>query len=409
MGNSGNKKVFNTTNALIGIGIIALVLISYFGFSKRFQNQMPKKPYNQHSFTSVSKGSVYQIIEAEGETAAENEVLILCPNSGNVEKVFRLPGNKVSKGEVILTLDKTDLENQLSNARDELDLLNNKLYKLKLSAKTTRIDLDHDIAVKKLKIASLKAELNDQSELLEVGGISQARIDKTKQEIVLAEKELLRSTQKHKIKLQQLNAEEEGILLQISMKEKQVHSTENQIREMVVKSPGTGIILEVRARKGENKKKNEILVRISEETRVKIKGKVSNKYSAIIRNGGKVFVDFDQERLYGVIGNIKPELENDQIQFDVFLENPHNENLKVNQRVKLFIVEREKVNVLRIEKGDLFEVNRSICYVFENGEMEKRDVKLGLKGIDHVEIVSGLKEGEQVVNSTLIKNKKKQN
>lgn len=398
------KSLLARKYVILFAGVIIVVSTIVVGLkwwnSREFFNISSTESF---STSIVTMGNVFKVIEAHGETAAENEVLILCPAGGIVENVLRLPGNKVSTGEVILTLETSELQQKLSDAQDQLELLNNNLYKLDLSSRTTRIDLEHDIEVRKLRIASLKAELSDQEELLDVGGISQAKIDKTKQEIVLAEKEFDRSTQKHKLKLQQLKAEREGLLLEIAMKEKEGEQSAELINKMIIKSPGTGIILEVKARKGENKQKNELLVRISEETRVKIKGEIDGKFSSNIRNGGKVFVDLDTNRLHGVIGNIQPELTNDNIQFDVFLENPNNDDLKVNQKVTLFIVNEERENVLRVKKGNYFQTNRSICYVIEEDVVVKRTIKSGLKGLDYIEINSGLEIGEEVINSTINK------
>ena len=75
----------------------------------------------------------------------------------------------------------------------------------------TKVDLDYNVQVKNLRIASLKSELADQEQLLEVGGISPARFEKTRQELELAEKDLFMLKEKNSIRLEQLEADEEGL------------------------------------------------------------------------------------------------------------------------------------------------------------------------------------------------------
>ncbi len=380
---------------MISAGVAIFFAIFYFTY-KGFGI----KP-GSYSVSEVSIGDVYQSIEAEGEILPEKEVLVLSPNNGIVQRVLKVPGKHIMEGEVILVLDQSELTQELNNTKDQLELLNNELQKLILSAKTTRIDLEHDIEVKKLKITSLKAELVNQSQLMDVGGISQAQIDKTKQELVLAEKELLRSTEKHRLRLKQLNVDEERTLLRISIQEKQIRTLREQIDKMIVRSPGTGIILEVRARDGENKKKNELLVRISEQTRLKIEGAISDKYSSAIRNGGRVYTDVDGEKLFGVIGNINPELEDDKIKFDVFLDHPRNEKIKLNQKVNLHIIQMERRGVLRLEKGEYFQTDRSNCYQVDEDQLLNIPIETGLIGKDYIEIKSGLDSGVTIVNSQM--------
>lgn len=376
------------------IGLVCLIsgLLYYVTQTKDIT-----QPHGNYITSVVTRGDVNKVFSSTGETTAENEVLVLCPNNGIVKTVLRAPGSKVLKGEVILTLDKTELQQQYERVYDELKLMQNNLQKLQLSSRTTRVDLEFDIEVKKLRIASLKAEFQDQTDLKEVGGISQVKIDKTKQELVLAEKELTRSKSKHYLTMEQLKTDINGLQLQISMKEKELKTLDNDIRNMVVTSPGTGIILEVRAKKGESKNKNELLARISEHTRVKIKGAVPDKMAEIIKNGGKAFVMLEDSLLEGTVANIKPELENDKVHFDVFLEKPANESIRVNQKVSLFIVEYSKSNVLRIPKGEYTSGKSTQCFVIKNGETTPVKVKTGLEGLLYLEIEKGLKVGDTVV------------
>ena len=102
------------------------------------------------------------------------------------------------------------------------EVITNNLEKNRLNAESIKADLSYNAETKKLKISSIKSTLVDQKQLLEVGGISQAKYDATKQELVLAEKELNLVKQKNAIKLAQLEAEEKGLILQIEMQQKEL-------------------------------------------------------------------------------------------------------------------------------------------------------------------------------------------
>ena len=80
---------------------------------------------------------------------------------------------------------------------------------------------------------------------MEVGGISPAKIEKTKQEIALAEKELLTLKEKNNIRIKQLKAEEEGLLLGIQIQEKELNERLTGLDQMSVKSPSAGIVLAI--------------------------------------------------------------------------------------------------------------------------------------------------------------------
>ena len=59
----------------------------------------------------------------------------------------------------------------------------------------------------------MKSDLADQGQLLEVGSMSPAKFEKSKQELTLANKELEMIQLKNSIRLQQLEVEERGLEL----------------------------------------------------------------------------------------------------------------------------------------------------------------------------------------------------
>jgi HlyD family secretion protein len=385
--------------------LIFLIVVNGIGC----QNNKDIKLENLKTYT-VTKGMVFKGVEAHGEVAAENEVLLLCPYTSKIERILRLPGSNVKKGEVILSLDASGIEEQIETLNDQLEMLNNNLLKLTLSSQSVKIDMEHDVEVKKLRIVSLESELADLKALIEVGGTSKANIEKTEQELVLAKKELNRATKKHRIRLEQLEADEAGLNLEIEMKEKQLDQALHTKDEMIITAPGKGVVLDVNARKGEIVNKNHVLVRISEHTRLKIKAEISDKYHNEIRNGGRVFALLDSTRLEGTIGNIKPVIEDDKIQFEVFLKNPQNDDIRVNKKVSLLVVTEERNNVLRL-KNSLPQVyaKKDFCYTLHAGQVLQKNIRTGLIGHDYIEVVEGLDSGEVVIVSDIPSLKQKKN
>ncbi|MBN1119269.1 MAG: efflux RND transporter periplasmic adaptor subunit [Bacteroidales bacterium] len=390
-----NSKTVNFTTISVVVIFLFFVLIRYLPQGSSLQ-------FGTYNTELVSRGLVFKGVEASGEVVAENEVLLLCPSTSIVKRILKPSGSQVIKGDVILILDDTEISRSIETLEDQLEMMRNNLLKTQLSARLTRVDLDHDIELKKLNIVSLNSQIEEEKELFDVGGISQAKMDKTEQELVLANKELKRLTEKYSIRLKELEANEQGLLLQISMKEKELNENKELKEKMVVKSTGKGVVLEIHARAGENIRKDAIMVRLSEHTTRKIEAEISDKYSDLIRNGGKVYVQLDNQQIEGCVGNIRPELKDDKINFDVFLKNPRHNDLRLNKSVEMFVVTDEKQNVLRIKKGDYFtHPNHEACYVIEGDKAIRKEVNFGLDGTVYKEILHGLDSGDMVINSSL--------
>lgn len=350
--------------------------------------------------TTAEMGKVVTSFAGEGIVEPQSEVLILSPASSIIKEILKDVGAYVNEGESIIILDPSPIQAQIENIQDQLEVKQNSLTKNRLNARSTKVDLDYNVQVKNLRIASLKSELADQEQLLEVGGISPAKFEKTKQELELAEQDLVMLKEKNSIKLQQLEADEEGLRLQIDMQEKELAVKEEALSKMIIRAPSAGIILSMRGKVGEKVDKDRLLIEMSDLTNFKVQGKVDDDYSEQLKTGTKVYVALDDERLPGVIGTVNPVIRDRMIEFDVNLQESNHYKLRPNMDVSLEVVRQEQDSVLRIEKGPAIGRGQEHrVYVLRNGNALERKIITGLVGETYVEVVEGLSEGERVLLS----------
>lgn len=379
---------------LVPIGI--LILISVILFSRRL---MPT-PINVRDciVLNVEKGNIYQIIAATGIVEAENEVLIRSPYPSIVKQINKEPGSKVQPGDIILVLEDGPIKEEISKINDQLELRRNTLEKNKLSEFSATVDLNYSEEVKKLNITSLKSQLADEVQLLEVGGISPAKIEKTKEEIALAEKDLAMLKQKNGIRVKQLKAEETGLVLEIKMQEKELSDKMRIMSQMHLTAPSSGIILSISGKVGEKVNTDNVLIRMSDLSTFKIAGSAEDKQAEFIKTGRKVFAVIDNERLPGNIGIVNPMIENGKVQFTVHLEEKSHPKLLSNQKIVLWMVEGEVQNATRIKNVSLFDKESlNALYVLENGTAVRREVTTGRKNPDYIQLLTGVDEGEKII------------
>ena len=380
--------------------VLILVATGILAFRKLAIFAPPSVIRSSIQTEKVDKGTVMTIEEAEGVVEPESEVIVLSPASTKIEKIFQAPGSRVDAHQTILRLDPEPLEEEISKLEDQIDVRRNSLMKTRLNASSTRLDLDYQVEMKKLEIASLKSELSDQAELLEVGGISPAKHEQTVQELNLANKELEMIQSKNSIRLQQLKVEENGLELQIGIEEKELASRKEILNKTAVRAPSSGIILTINGKEGEMVSKDMLLVRMSDLSSFKIRGSVDAKNAELVKIGTTVFALLDQEKITGKIGRVYPEAQGNKISFDVFLEQNNHPKLISNMNIQLELVRGMKRNVPRIRSGDWIGKGTFVSvYVVEAGKIVRREVELGMRGLDYVEIKSGLGAGDEVVVS----------
>jgi HlyD family secretion protein len=384
------------------ISLIPVVIVAtgYIAFRKLALFAPPSISLSQYRTAEVDIGSVFRTVEAEGVVVPQSEVLLLSPASSIIKQIAQVPGSHVDAYQTILRLDPQPIQDEINSIEDQLEVKRNNLHRNRLNARSTRLDLDYNVEMKKLRIASLKSEVADQEELLEVGGISPARFDKTKQELTLAEKELEMILSKNSIRLKQLEAEETGLKLQIEIQEKELATKQENLSRTTVRAPSAGIIMSITGKEGEKVNRDQLLVRLSDLSSFKINGMIPEEHAAIMKTGNMVFAIVDREQLVGQIANISPEVQGSKISFDVYLEQSNHEKLLSNMQVPLMVVQRMNEGVPRIENGDgLGKGRRSEVYVIEGTKAVRKVVNFGMRGLDHSEISSGLQVGDKVIIS----------
>lgn len=347
---------------------------------------------------TVERGDVILSYQGEGVVEPQSEVLILSPASSIIKEILKEVGAHVDAGEPIIILDPTPIQSEIENIQDQLEMKQNSLRKNYLNARSTKVDLEYQVQVKNLRIASLKSELTDQEQLLEVGGISPARYEKTKQELELAESDLRMLKEKNTIKLEQLEADEEGLKLQITMQEKVLAAKEEALSKMIIRAPSAGILLSIHGKVGEKVNHDRLLVEMSDLTNFKVQGMVDDDHYDYLKTGTRVYVLVDNERLEGRIGTIDPVAKDRKIEFDVTLKQSSHPKLRPNRTVSMDIVRAARDSVLRLPQGPVFVRGREHeVVVIGPAGPERRLVKTGLKTEDFVHIREGLEEGEKVV------------
>jgi HlyD family secretion protein len=200
--------------------------------------------------------------------------------------------------------------------------------------------------------------------------------------------------------LQQLEADEEGLRLQIEMQQKVLAAKEEALSKMIVRAPSAGIILSIRGKVGEKVNSDQLLIEMSDLTSFKIQGKVDDDYSDHVKTGARVYVGIDNETLTGVIGTVSPVVRDRKIEFDVNLQESSHYKLRPNLTVHLDIVLEERDSVLRIPNGPAIGRGQEHeVYVLRSGQPYKTGITTGLKTDSYVEVLDGLNEGDRVILS----------
>lgn len=383
---------------------LAVIIASVFSWNYLKSLIEPKLKSDEMKTAVVHRGNIFSSISASGIVESEYEQLLLAPFSGKIKEIQKTAGSKVKTGDTILVLDASLIKDQLENLEDQLKLNLNSYHQNQLNAENLQLELDHKLEVERLNISDLEAQLNEENQLLAVGGIPEEKIRSTRQKLNLARKELELTKRQNAIRVEKIKAEQEALELTIKMKKREVSKTKELVEDAYVTAPENGVIITINGREGQTLSQGGEMVRISNLSTFKITGKIADANAEKLHSGGKVIAISDNTRLIGTIGNIRPEVEKGMIKFDVFLDQNNHSDLRPNLSMEVLVITAEKSNTLLLADGPFYDGSRETdVFCIEGGMAIKKHVIVGLSNFEFIEISDGLNEGDEVVISDVSK------
>ncbi|PLK43516.1 efflux RND transporter periplasmic adaptor subunit [Emticicia sp. TH156] len=387
-------------NWLIGIVAVAAVALIVWWVRNSLSSSVSKSEIR----TAVAEmGAVENTLTASGEVQPEFEQVITSPITAVIQQVLLDAGSNVKAGEKILELDKEATQLNFDKEKDQLDLKRNNIVKLRLDLDKSFYDLKISDSIKAMKIASLKADVENAKRLQKAGGGTREAIETAQMNLRIAELEKKQLENDIKIKQQTMRADLKESELSAQIQEKQLMEYQSKLQKANIIATRPGVLTYVNKNLGSKVSEGEILARLADLGSFKIIGAISDNYADQVKIGMPVIIRINNTLLKGSLTNIQPSVQNNILSFDVALDSKSTDMLRPKLKVEAYLVTEAQQNVVRITNGPAFKgaTVQDVFVLRKDGKAERRTVKIGLSNFDYVEIKEGIKPGETVIISDL--------
>lgn len=174
----------------------------------------------------------------------------------------------------------------------------------------------------------------------------------------------------------------------------------NSVKQMIkVKSPISGYVTKVHVSESDNVKKEAALVTIARTDKLKAAIWVSEDEISHIETGMAATSTWKGNRIDGTVTQVDMAMNAIRRAFRTVVEfdNPDN-RLIAGTTVTVNIITSQKTDAIVVERKNILEEkDRYFVFVVKNGKSEKRNVAIGnQQGLD-IEILNGLRPGEELV------------
>lgn len=388
------RKTYLLIFTIIIVLVIGIWLVRFF-----FK---PSLSLADFTTAKVETGIIENTINATGEVLPEFEEVLTSPINASIKNVLMDAGNKVKKGQSILLLDKSVSETDYGKLQFQMESKENEISKLKLDLEKSFYDIKSNNSIKQLRISNLNDAVSSAKRLLKAGGGTKEDVEAAELNLKVAELEKLQLENEIKSKQQTMKIEirEAEIALAIQRKDLDALKRKLDLADVIATRPG--VITWVNKNIGASVHEGDALVRIADLSGFKVAGSMSDNLLDKIHNNMTAIIRIGNTQLRGSVVNISPAVNNAIVSFDIQLNQKDSKELRPNQKVDVFLVTTTRNGVLRIANGPAFNgSNLQDVFVLKNGVAERRSIKTGLSNFDYVEILSGLKSGDEVITSDM--------
>lgn len=349
-------------------------------------------------------GSIENTINASGEVLPEFEEILTSPINAAVRNVLMDAGTKVKAGQSILTLDKSAAQTEFDKLGFQIESKENEIRKLKLDLEKSFYDIKSNNSIKQLRISNFKDAVSSAQRLFKAGGGTKEDIEQAELNLKVAEleKQQLENEIRSKQQTMKIEIREAEIALAIQRNDQLAFKRKLDLANVI--ATRDGVVTWVNKNIGASIKEGESLARIANLSSYKVAGSISDTQLDQLRNGMPAIVRINDQQLRGTVSSISPAVSNSIVSFEVQLDEKNSKLLRPNLKADVFLITDTRSKVLRVPNGPAFKgANLQQIFVLKDGKAVRREVKTGLSNFDYIEIVSGIKAGEQVITSDLSK------
>lgn len=361
-------------------------------------------------FSVVDEGSIDVSVSASGKVVPAFEEIINSPINSRILEVYKKGGDSVEIGTPILRLDLLSAETDYKKQLDEVQMNELKLEQLRIQNRSKLSEMEMQLKVSRMELNRKAVELRNEQYLDSLGAGTTDKVRQVELDYNVSKLKLEEDEQKFINEQATADADLKVKELELNIARKTLAETKRTLDDARIKAPRKAILTYANTEIGAQVAQGEKVAIVSDLSHFKIEGEIADTYGDRIAAGSRAVVKVGKEELAGTVTDVTPLSKNGVMSFSVRLEQDNHKRLRSGLKTDVYVLTAVKDSVMRIANGSYYVgPGEYELFVRSGNELLKRKVQLGDSNYELVEVVGGLKPGDQVVVSDMsnYKNKRK--
>ncbi|MGH8445601.1 MAG: efflux RND transporter periplasmic adaptor subunit [Solimonas sp.] len=384
----------------LAIGAVAVVLLALIvPATLRSLSAHASVSRGRIALAAVERGDFTRDIAAEGRVVAAVSPTLYAPAPGSVRFTVQA-GRQVAKDEVIGSVDSPELTSKLAQERANLQGMQIDYSRAQLDAKQQAIVAEQTLEQAGIDRQTAYTEQERTKKAFELGVTPEIEVLRTQAALQKAEISLKRAQTDHELQKEGRRFDVDAKRLTRDRQQLLVDDLQRQVDLLTLRSPVAGQVGQLIAADRATVPKDAALLTVVDLTALEVELKVPESFARDLAVGMPATLRGNGNTWNGEVSAVAPEVVNSEVIARVRFVGDAPQGLRQSQRLSVRVVLDERKNVVMVARGPFLEVGGGkVAYVVNGNIAEKRAIRAGTASVDKVEILEGLKPGEQIVVS----------
>jgi HlyD family secretion protein len=353
---------------------------------------------------TVKRGPMLRDVHGLGALEPEDIIWIPAAFDGQVDKIVAHSGDDVKAGSVMLVLSNPDMQLAANDLEWQVKQAEATLADLKVQLQSKMFDQQSVVASAQsdLQQAALQKEKEEQLGKMQLESDLSVKLAVAKWE---------QSANKYKMEKQKLDIQQQSIDAQLGGAMVQVDKLraahtlkKQQVADLTIKAGINGRMQEMTLQVGQRVKPGDVLAKLAQPWKLKAELKIAETQAKDILLGQKAEIDTRNGIIPGHVSRIDASIVNGTRTVDVRLDGPLPAGAVPDLSVDGTVEIERLADVVYVGRPVFGQPNSSVSLfkLDDDGKGATRvTVKLGRSSVNTIEVVDGLKVGDQVILSDM--------
>jgi HlyD family secretion protein len=384
-----------------GAGVILLLVLLFWMFAPSADSQSVST--DRLSISDVQQGVFEDFLPLRARVTPLVTVYLDAVEGGRVERKLVEDGAQVVAGQPLAVLSNAELQLSTLEKQAEVEQQLNNMRSQELALTQTRNGNLRDLNQAETELAKAKRQYDLQKPLAEKGYVSMKTYNDTKDDLQYQQQrlEILRHS------ITQTEALQTSQLKQLRAASSSLNTSmgvaQSSLGQLNIRAPVTGQLSGFDIQLGQSLQQGERIGQIDSAGADKLQADVDEFYLGRVQVGQGASADIDGKTYSLKVAKVYPQVRNGQFQIDLVFDGPEPKAIQRGQTVQAKLTLGDSSRAVLLPAGAFFnDTGGAWVFVVDSGDKSatKRQVQLGRKNSDFIEVLGGLKPGEKVITSS---------